>query len=236
MLHFLISNDDGIDAPGLEALEAAARVLGRVTVVAPHEHLSGCSHQTTTHRPLRAEKRGEGRYAINGTPADCVRLGLLHLAPNVDWVLSGINDGGNLGVDVYMSGTVAAAREATLFRTPAIALSQYRRSRNVADWGAAGRYAARAIHAILERGAVEGGFWNVNFPDLADVESAPEHPPLVECELDPHPLTVAYDERDGQFHFQSTYHARNRLPNYDVDVCFRGQIALTQVTHASQWK
>lgn len=236
MLHFLVTNDDGIDAPGLAALEAVARELGRVTVVAPHEHLSGCSHQTTTHRPLRAESRGEGRFAVNGTPADCVRLGLLHLAPNIDWVLSGINDGGNLGVDVYMSGTVAAAREATLFRTPAVALSQYRRRRHAPDWSAAGDYARRTIQVIVERGAIGGEFWNVNFPDLADVESAPEHPPLVECELDPHPLTVAYDERDGQYHFQSAYHARNRLPDYDVDVCFRGQIALTRIAHASHWK
>jgi 5'-nucleotidase len=236
MLHFLVSNDDGIDAPGLAALAEIAREFGRVSIVAPHEHLSGCSHQTTTHRPLRPEKRDAGVYALNGTPADCVRLALLHLTPNVDWVLSGINDGGNLGVDVYMSGTVAAAREATLLGTRAIALSQYRRSRHEPDWIASGDYARRTIQALLKRGLTAGEFWNVNFPDLADEESAPKHPPLIDCELDPHPLTVAYDEREGLFHFQSNYHSRNRLPNHDVDVCFRGQIALTRITHASHWK
>lgn len=235
-MHFLLTNDDGIDAPGLAALERAAKELGRVTVVAPDEHLSGCSHQTTTHKPLKADKRSAGRYAINGTPADCVRLGLLHLAPDVDWVLSGINDGGNLGVDVYMSGTVAAAREATLLKKPAVALSQYRRTRHEPDWNAAVRYALSALHAVFQRAAPAGHFWNVNFPDMAEVENAPLLPPVVECDLDPHPLTVAYDERDGHYHYQSTYHSRERLPGHDVAICFGGKIALTRVTHASNWQ
>ena len=107
-MKFLLTNDDGIDAPGLDVLRRAAESLGECVTVAPHEHLSGCSHRVNTHRPLWAEEVGPGRYSLDGSPADCARIGLLHLATDADWVLSGVNDGGNLGVDVHMSGTVAA--------------------------------------------------------------------------------------------------------------------------------
>ena len=114
----LVSNDDGIDAPGLQALREAAEQFGEVTVVAPEAGLSGCSHQVTTDQPLRISLRELGRFSINGMPADCVRVGLQHLQPDTAWVLSGINAGGNLGADVHYSGTVAAVREAVLHGWP----------------------------------------------------------------------------------------------------------------------
>ncbi len=139
-MRLLLTNDDGIDAPGLRALEEAARHLGEAVVVAPEEVQSGCSHQVTTHGPIRVREVSPGRYALDGTPADCVRIGLQHVVPDAAWVLSGINMGGNLGADVYHSGTVAAAREAVLHGWPAVALSHYRRRDVPIDWDRAIRW------------------------------------------------------------------------------------------------
>src|SRR5262249_57858395 len=122
-MKLLLTNDDGVFAPGLEALAEAAAELGEVLVVAPASHLSGCGHRVTTHGPIRVEQVAPGRVAVDGTPGDCVRVALHDLMPDADWVLSGINHGGNLGADVHHSGTVAAAREAVLHGRPAIALS-----------------------------------------------------------------------------------------------------------------
>src|SRR4029453_10946704 len=109
--------------PGGAARARAARGRGRGRVIAPAGPWSGRSHAVTTHGPIRVDRRDGGRLAVDGTPADCVRLALHHLAPDAAWVLSGINAGGNLGADVHHSGTVAAAREAVLHGRPAIALS-----------------------------------------------------------------------------------------------------------------
>ena len=93
-MKLLLTNDDGIEARGLQVLAQAVSSLGQLTVAAPHVHLSGCSHQTITNRTIDVRKLDSGRFAVEATPADCVRLGLLHLANETDWVLSGINDGG----------------------------------------------------------------------------------------------------------------------------------------------
>ena len=93
-MKFLLTNDDGIKAPGLAMLAQALSGLGKVVVVAPTDPLSGCSHQVITQRPLQVTEIAAGWHAVDGTPADCIRLGLLHLAPDVDWVMAGINDGG----------------------------------------------------------------------------------------------------------------------------------------------
>lgn len=123
-MRILISNDDGIDAPGLAALEQALAPLGDVWVVAPEKERSAQSHALTLHKPLRVKPRGERRFAVSGTPADCVYLARHHLLPEApDLVVSGVNRGANLGKDVHYSGTVAAAREAAMARLPAIAVS-----------------------------------------------------------------------------------------------------------------
>ncbi len=127
-MKFLVTNDDGIDAPGMEALVGAARTVGEPVVVAPAGPQSGVSHAVTWREGVRIEPRGEMRYAIHGTPADCTRLGLLQVVPDAKWILSGINHGANLGADVYYSGTVAAVREALLHGWPGIAFSHYRKS------------------------------------------------------------------------------------------------------------
>lgn len=111
----LLTNDDGIDAPGIRALlQAVSAFEASPMIVAPLEHQSGCEHQVTTTNPIRVQKRSDVEYAIAGTPVDCVRIALSYLCSEVNWVLSGINAGGNSGTDVYISGTVAAVREATI--------------------------------------------------------------------------------------------------------------------------
>src|SRR5882672_6169624 len=144
-LKILLSNDDGIDAPGLQALLSAARPLGELVVVAPAGPQSGVSHTVTWEAGVQIEPRGHNRFAVHGTPADCTRLGLLRLVPDANWVLSGINHGANLGADVYYSGTVAAVREAILHGWPGIAFSQYRRAGLDHTWPRATRWTSRVL-------------------------------------------------------------------------------------------
>ena len=108
-MKFLVTNDDGIEAAGLNALVTAAQNLGTPIIIAPAGPQSGVSHAVTWKEGVRIEPRGDSHYAIHGTPADCTRLGLLRIVPDANWVLSGINHGSNLGADMYYSGTVAAA-------------------------------------------------------------------------------------------------------------------------------
>lgn len=123
-MRFLCTNDDGILAHGLECLVRAAREIGDVTVVAPDREQSATSHSLTLHHPLRAIKRGENRYQVDGTPTDCVMLAIEMLMPEKpDYVLSGINHGQNMGEDVLYSGTVAAAMEGLALGVRSIALS-----------------------------------------------------------------------------------------------------------------
>jgi 5'-nucleotidase len=123
-MHLLCTNDDGILAYGLECLVQAASSLGDVTVVAPDREQSATSHSLTLHHPVRAVRRGEQRYQVDGTPTDCVMLAVEALmAHRPDFVLSGVNHGHNMGEDVLYSGTVAAAMEGVALGIPAIAIS-----------------------------------------------------------------------------------------------------------------
>lgn len=224
-MHILLTNDDGIGAPGLAALAVAAAHLGEVTVVAPVDHMSGCSHAATTEEPLRVIEQGPRRLAVTGTPVDCVRLALLHLVPEVDLVLSGVNDGGNLGVDLFMSGTVAAAREAALLGRRAIAISQYRRRGRLPDWPQTSRWTTASLEFVLRQATEVETFWNVNLPDgeRADV------PPVVVCSPNPEPLPIRYEPADGAWHYRGDYHSRSRLEDCDVGVCFGGKIAASRI-------
>lgn len=229
-MKFLLTNDDGIHAPGLQTLEAAAREFGETITIAPLEHLSGCSHQVTTERPLAVSQHGNGRFAVDGNPADCVRLGLSQLATDVDWVLSGVNDGGNLGVDVNMSGTVAAVREGTYLGKPGIALSRYRRNRQVDNWNEVREMTVRVLRELLARELPPRVFWNVNLPDLTDSTSSLQgDTPIVDCPLDLHPLPSNYELVDGAYHYRTAYSQRPRAVGSDVDVCFGNRIAVTGV-------
>ncbi|MDX2228608.1 MAG: 5'/3'-nucleotidase SurE [Leptolyngbyaceae cyanobacterium bins.349] len=224
---FVLTNDDGIDAPGLAALHRAVQKAGlEAVVVAPQDHRSGCGHQVTTTQPIRVEQRDERAFAIAGTPADCVRLALSHLVPNVQWVLSGINSGGNLGADVYISGTVAAVREAALHRIPGIAFSHYRQGKREIDWDFASHLVQPLIQQLLAHAITPGGFWNVNLPHL---QAGATKPDVVFCEPCTQPLPVAYRNEAEGFYYVGNYAERQRDPGGDVDVCFSGQISVTKL-------
>lgn len=226
-MKFLLSNDDGIDAPGLQALSNAARALGETVTVAPAGPQSGVSHAVTWDRAVRIDPAGENRHALHGTPADCARLGLLRIAPDARWVLSGINHGGNLGVDVHYSGTVAAVREAVLHGWPGIAFSHYHRRGMEFDWDRASRWVTPLIADLIARPIEPGVFYNVNLPHLLPEEADPE---VVFCPLDSHPLPLSYrHEGDGTHYYDGDYQTRQRKRGADVDVCFGGSISVTVV-------
>ncbi|MBM81040.1 MAG: 5'/3'-nucleotidase SurE [Planctomycetaceae bacterium] len=221
----LLTNDDGYGADGLELLIRVVSRHADVVVIAPHQHLSGCGHQVTVDQPLTLKEIEPNRYSLDGTPADCVRVGVTHLVPNVDWVLSGVNEGGNLGVDVFTSGTVAAVREAAILGKRAIAFSKYRASRRRIQWDAMANDLDRVLQQILALPLSDLEYLNVNFPDRADDET----PELVDCPLDPSRQRVAYELVEDQLHYRGIYQDRPRQSKTDVDVCFAGDIALTRL-------
>ena len=224
-MKLLLTNDDGIDAHGLEALRSAAEMLGEVIIVAPEGPQSGVSHRVTWHDGVRIEPRGKRRFAIHGTPADCTRLGLLHVVPDAAWVLSGINHGGNLGADVYYSGTVAAVREAVLHGWPGIAVSHYRKPGLDYDWPRATRWLHPILSELMAKRIDSGFFYNVNLPHLTADAADPE---VVWCQLDPKPLPLNYvHEEETGLYFAGDYQLRERTPGADVDVCFGGRITIT---------
>ncbi|HEV3204986.1 MAG TPA: 5'/3'-nucleotidase SurE [Gemmataceae bacterium] len=225
-MKLLVTNDDGIDAPGLKALLSAAQQLGEPVVVAPVDAQSGCSHRVTTDGLIRIERRLSLGFAVGGTPADCVRVALHHCVPDTAWVLAGINAGGNLGADVYHSGTVAAVREAVLHGRPGIALSQYRKKGLPFDWERATNWAIPLLQDLLHRPWTPGTFWNINLPHLEPGAGEPE---VVFCRLDPMPLPLGFREEAEGFHYESNYHERRREKGADVDVCFSGNIAVTEM-------
>jgi 5'-nucleotidase len=225
-MKFLITNDDGIYAPGIAALLQAAMPLGETVVVAPLEHQSGCSHQVTTNGAIRIEKRADDHFAVSGTPADCVRVALHRLVPDTAWVLSGINEGGNLGADVWHSGTVAAVREAVLHGWSGIAISQYRKRGKAADWQRAAAWTRQVLQQLFARPQKRGAFWNVNLPYL---ESGQSDPDVVFCPLDSTPLPLSFREDEEGLVYDGDYHQRRRDPGADVEVCFNGNIAVTQI-------
>lgn len=165
-MKILITNDDGIHAPGITALAESLATVGEVAVVAPDRERSAVSHALTLHHPLRAECLAPGRFSVDGTPTDCVNLGIHSLIDfHPDLVVSGINRGANLGDDVTYSGTVAAAMEATLMGIPAFAISLAMRG-EVSDYRPAAAFAARLAVKIMANGLPKDTFLNVNVPDI----------------------------------------------------------------------
>lgn len=176
-MRILISNDDGINPPGLAVLESvAAQVSDDVWVVAPETEQSGAAHSLTLHRPLRVRHIAPQRFAVDGTPTDCVMLALNKLISGrrPDLMLSGINMGANLADDVTYSGTIAAAFEAALLGIPAIALSQQWLRDGVEPWEVAEAHAGGLISRLISIGWPADVVINVNFPDrpLDQVEAA----------------------------------------------------------------
>lgn len=165
-MKILLTNDDGINAPGIKILAEVLGQLGDVAIVAPDRERSAVGHALTLHQPLRALNVGLNTFAVDGTPTDCVNLGihsLLSFKPDI--VVSGINHGANLGDDITYSGTVSAAMEATLMGIPAFAVS-LSTERGGDNYRSAAHFAARLAKVVLANGLPRDTFLNVNVPDL----------------------------------------------------------------------
>jgi 5'/3'-nucleotidase len=165
MKHIFLTNDDGIHAPGLQVLSKSCRMLGAVTVVAPEHDNSAASHSLTMNRPLRVREIADNAYAINGTPTDCVTIGIGKiLEQKPDLVISGINPGPNLGDDVSYSGTVSAAIESTMLGIPAMAVSLAAES-DPLYYDTAADISIRLANIILTQGLPKDTLLNVNVPN-----------------------------------------------------------------------
>ena len=169
-MRILITNDDGIHTPGLRSLETIAGTLSDdVWVVAPETDQSGAAHSLSLNDPLRIRAVAERRYAVRGTPTDCVIMAVRHVIPGAppDLVLSGVNRGSNIADDVTYSGTVAGAIEGTLLGIPSMALSQtYKFGAAEVPWETAETLAPDLVRRLFERGLAPNVFLNINFPDL----------------------------------------------------------------------
>jgi len=168
-LKILISNDDGINSPGIAALAAELKNFGEITVVAPLTEQSAVGHAITMKFPLRVTehfKNGEFfGYAVDGTPADCIKIGIRNLMKEPpDIVLSGINHGSNTAINIIYSGTVSAAREAAIMDVPAIAISVT--SHDALHFEFAAKLSARLTMMVVKEGMRNGTLLNVNIPDL----------------------------------------------------------------------
>ena len=174
-MRILIANDDGYLAPGIAALVKACEGLGTIDVFAPERNASGTSNALTLHHPLTVHKAANGFHFVSGTPSDCVHLALTSgLIPKPDLVLTGINNGANMGDDTLYSGTVAAATEGYLFGIPAIAFSLTDKGWSNLD--AAARVARRVVDAVLARPPAMGPWLlNVNMPAIDELDDAPWH-------------------------------------------------------------
>jgi 5'-nucleotidase len=170
-VQILLANDDGIHSPGLRAIRDELRTLGDVQVVAPLVEQSGVSHRITYLHPLMAKEIREGGehygWAVDGSPADCVKMGVLEFCRSrPDLIVSGINTGANVGINVIYSGTVAAAIEGAFYGITSVAVSQ---SQGTApDYPATARRAVQLIRRICQRMPQPGTLWNMNFPDTTD--------------------------------------------------------------------
>jgi 5'-nucleotidase len=243
-VHCLITNDDGYEAEGLATLVKVALRLGTVDVVAPRTVQSQTSHAISMSRPVAMRALDHppiGRLtAVEGRPADCTRLALAGLTATrrPDWVLSGINHGGNLGVDLHYSGTVAAAREAVLNGVPAIAVSQVIQRPLEIDWDGAAVMTARVLERLLEAPPAPRTLINVNLPA---VTAGFDRVPLVETTVATDPLSLAYETIAApadcppeivaftHYRYAGRYRDRPRAAGSDVDVAFGGGISLSRV-------
>ncbi len=251
MTSILLTNDDGWDAPGIGTLEGVLAEFGQVTVVAPATPQSGISHQMTFETPIALTQHAANRWHLSGTPADCARVGLSQLEQEFDWVFSGVNNGGNLGVDFFISGTVAAAREATFFGVRAVAISQHRLNYpEEFDWNNTKGLVRRVVQQLLAKPDFGAGqLANVNLPDCSqrDIEAVS----IVECQRDTNPLPFDYrtviseeiseDPKFGQNQnldgietiqqrslvYCGAYNSRKRDAGKDIDVCLGGDVAIT---------
>ena len=227
-MRILIANDDGYLAPGLAALVKACEGLGELDVVAPEQNASGTSNSLTLGRPLTVHTAANGFLYVNGTPSDCVHLALTGVLPQrPDLVVSGINNGANMGDDTLYSGTVAAAMEGFLFGIPAIAFSQVTKG-----WGeldAAARVARQVIEQVL-RDPPKSGPWllNVNIPNRADADRLPRVVTRLGRRHASEPLIRQTSPRgETMYWIGPAGDAREAGPGTDFHATANGQVSVT---------
>jgi len=227
-MRILIANDDGYLAPGLAALVKACEGLGELDIIAPEQNASGTSNSLTLGRPLNVHTASNGFLYVNGTPSDCVHLALTGVLPKrPDLVVSGINNGANMGDDTLYSGTVAAAMEGSLFGIPSIAFSQVNKG-----WGELDS-AARVARSIIEhvlRAPPASGPWllNVNIPNHAAAESLPRVVTRLGRRHASEPLIRQTSPRgDTMYWIGPAGDAREAGPGTDFHATANGQVSVT---------
>ncbi|MBI5062078.1 MAG: 5'/3'-nucleotidase SurE [Desulfatitalea sp.] len=215
----LLTNDDGIHAPGLWALHRALKSEHELIVVAPERERSAVGHGITLHKPLRAYKvtinAGDEGWAVTGTPADCVKLSMVELLDqHPDLVISGINPGANVGVNLNYSGTVAAAKEAALYGVPALAVSV--QSPENPHFDDAAGFVARLVRRVRDRGLPSGVFLNVNIPNLPADEVAGVKITRQGCDLYDEYFEKRRDPRNRVYYWQG-YESQPTYTQDDAD-------------------
>ena len=221
----LVCNDDGQHGPGLRPLIGAMRRIGEVTAVVPAQERSADSHSLTLHKPIRVHEVEPRFFTLNGKPADCARLGILELmGGKVDLVVSGINRGYNLGEDIVYSGTVAAAREATLLDLPAIAFSQDPES---LDYKAAAAFASKLAKLVLSKRIPQGILLSVNIPAARSATPAVSVTRLGR-RIYSKDVTLRRDPRGGDYYWLAGSSVTSVFePGTDVDAVSKDRISVT---------
>jgi 5'-nucleotidase len=232
----LLTNDDGIDAPGLAVLaDIAAELAREVWIVAPQHDQSGVSHAISLHHPLRVVAEGERRYGVTGTPGDCVVMGVCHLMRDArpDLVLSGVNRGANMGMETVFSGTVGGAMTGMMLGIPSIGLSQAFSDRGRVPWDVARTLGAGVVRQLLAIGWSAETCLNVNFPDRPLAEVGP--PTL--CRqgiglISGMNVESGTDPRGIDYHWINFRRApREQGPDSDADAIGAGRIAVTPIRY-----
>lgn len=243
-MKILLTNDDGVDAEGLDALfrsvsHALDAELGdrdyEIIVVAPDRCRSECGHSLETRHALSLKTIRPGWHSLNGTPVDCIRVAVYAMGLRPDMVFSGINAGANLGVNLMVSGTFAAAREASLLGIPALAASHYRRPDVPRTWDHTPSWLSETIGDFVN--TIDGRdksqyetapLWNVNLPAIEPrVDSIPVR---VHCSVDRCPIDRSgLVEPGGRIQFDLDFHGRARENDSDVAHCFDGKITLSAI-------
>jgi 5'-nucleotidase len=233
-MRILVTNDDGIHSPGLGVAEKIARAISDdVWVVAPETEQSGASHSLTLTFPLRLRKIAERRFAVTGTPTDCVMMAALHVLKDhpPELVLSGVNWGSNLADDVTYSGTIAGAMEGCALGIPSIALSQAADEdfREKIDWSPGEAHGPGLVRRLVESGWPQGSLINVNFPGCTAAEvTGTELVPQGQYDLQSTEIHERHDARSRPYYWIGLRRRKSTPPKQsDLGAVYANKIAVT---------